>query len=329
MTACACLFSWVAQVSSGSSVVAWILNLPFLLAMQSTTLMVCERLVFLHFLGDIKSDRWTVDQAQVVKQHCTSNLLDICCCLQLWWQSPVINWLSADSYQDAHSGWKDHHSGGLRTRRGKSLTHLSSCWHMAHLTLSTLSLPASSAWSLLESSLRMTIPSLTIIFRRSPPSTLCSISMVECKSMSRPWWERWSPSRLNHRTPSTMSRQRFRTRRVFLLTSSVSSSLGSSWKMVIPCLTTTSKKNLCFILVSQVPLFFIYSNPLWSSPSSWWYADFCQDPHGKDNHIGGQVIWHHWQCEDKDPRKRGYPPLTSSILLLQFSSFPMYSFLSP
>merc|ERR1712004_619220 len=61
--------------------------------------------------------------------------------------------------------------------------------------------------------LRTEGPSPTITSRRSPPSTLSSVSGEVCRSSSRPSLARPSPLRSNPLTPSRTSRPRSRTRR--------------------------------------------------------------------------------------------------------------------
>merc|ERR1712213_188069 len=67
--------------------------------------------------------------------------------------------------------------------------------------------------SSLASSLRTEGPSPTTTSRRSPPSTLSSVSGEVCRSSSRPSLARPSPLRSSPPTPSRTSRPRSRTRR--------------------------------------------------------------------------------------------------------------------
>merc|ERR1712047_142877 len=71
----------------------------------------------------------------------------------------------------------------------------------------------SRGWSSLASSLRTEGPSPTTTSRRSPLSTLSSVSGEVCRSSSRPSLARPSPLRSSPPTPSRMSRPRSRTRR--------------------------------------------------------------------------------------------------------------------
>ena len=105
-----------------------------------------------------------------------------------------------------------------------------------------VSLLINSTLSLLEGSSRTAIPFLTTTFRKSPLSiSVCTLSdypksnnanyfsqprvFVEvCRPLSRRQLARRSRSRLSRQTLLTTSMQRFRIKRVYLLTSSASSS---------------------------------------------------------------------------------------------------------
>jgi len=42
-------------------------------------------------------------------------------------------------------------------------------------------------------------------------------------------------------------------------------------------------------------------------PSPWWYADLRQDPHWQDHHTRSRIFRHNRQCQEQNPRQRGYP----------------------
>merc|ERR1719347_418847 len=105
------------------------------------------------------------------------------------------------------------------------------------------SLLTSSVSSLLASSWKTAGPSPTTTSRRSPPFTWSSVSEVVCRSLSRPSLVKPLLWRLNHLTPLRMSRPRFKTKKVSLLISSVSSLLASNLRMEGPSLITTSKRS--------------------------------------------------------------------------------------
>merc|ERR1712165_382378 len=102
-----------------------------------------------------------------------------------------------------------------------------------------------------ESSLRMEEPSPITTSRRNPPSTLCSDSVVACRSSLRPSLERLSPSKSSHPTPLRMSRPRSRTRKVSHPTNRDSSSPASSSRMDVLLVTTTSRRSQPSILSSD------------------------------------------------------------------------------
>merc|ERR1712168_756115 len=68
-------------------------------------------------------------------------------------------------------------------------------------------------WSLQENSWKMEEPYQTTTSRRKAHFILCFVSEEVCRSLSKPSLERPSLLKLNHQTPSRMSKQRSRTRK--------------------------------------------------------------------------------------------------------------------
>jgi len=105
--------------------------------------------------------------------------------------------------------------------------------------------------SSLESNLKMEEPYQTTTSRRNQPSTW-SLDLEEvCKSSSRPLLERPSHSMLNHQTPLTTLRPRFKIRKESPPINKDSFSPESNLKMAELFLITTSRRNLLFTWFSD------------------------------------------------------------------------------
>ena len=77
-------------------------------------------------------------------------------------------------------------------------------------------------------------------------TTTLSDFAAECKSLSRHSLAKQSLSKLKARTPLTMSKPRFKTRKEFPLISSASFSLANSLKTIALSPTTTSRRRALF-----------------------------------------------------------------------------------
>ena len=94
--------------------------------------------------------------------------------------------------------------------------------------------------------LKTAAPFLTTTSKRSPLFIWFSVSVVVCRSSSRPSLERPSLWMLSLQTPSRTSRPRSRTRKESHQTSSVSSSPANNSKTAALFQTTTSRKSPLF-----------------------------------------------------------------------------------